>query len=147
MKSNHPDLYLELYGEVAGGTEKAEADGDDKEENKESEEPKPKKKGVKFAADPDKVGLITCYKLKRGSKKTICQITGMEYYTKDLKSVASKFSKKFSCGAGHALDDIYGECITVQGDVEYDLWDFLNEDKELKKLNIPMEKVIWEDKG
>ena len=119
LRTNHPDLMEEIYGETndkdttkpdaaEGGD--AKADG---EETKEGEEPRPKKKGVKFAKDPEKEGLITCYKLKRGSKKTICQITGMEYYSKDLKSIASKFGKKFSCGCASATDDIYGECITI----------------------------------
>lgn len=138
LRDNHPDLFGELYGE-AGDASTAKADGAeggdakaDGEETKEGSEPKPKKKGVKFAVDPEKVGLITCYKLKRGSKKTICLVTGMEYYSKDLKHIASKFGKKFSCGCAHGTDDIYGECITIQGDVEYDLWDFLNTDKEFK---------------
>ena len=42
------------------------------------------------------------FKLKRGGKKTICVIKGFEYYTKDLKSLASKFGKKFSTGAAVA---------------------------------------------
>ena len=71
----------------------------------------------------------------------------MDYYSKDLKSIASKFGKKFSCGCAQAMDEIYGECITVQGDVEYDLWDSLNSDKELKLLKIPEHKVLWEEKG
>lgn len=123
LKDNYPDLYFEIYNvkvEGAGGkadeTEviQPKAGEEEKKEGEEGEEvKKPKKKGVKFAKDPEKEGIIQCYKLKRGSKKTVCQITGMDYYSKDLKSIASKFGKKFSCGCAQALDEIYGECITV----------------------------------
>ena len=117
LRNNHADLYFEIYGEkVEGVTAKPDVveGGDAKvvgEEVKEGEEPKPKK--VKFAKNPKNEGIITCYKLKRGGKKTICQITGLDYYSKDLKSIASKFSKKFSCGCAPATDDIYGECISI----------------------------------
>jgi translation initiation factor 1 (eIF-1/SUI1) len=40
-------------------------------------------------------------------------MTGFEHYTKDLKGLASKFGKKFSCGCNVAQDEIYGECISV----------------------------------
>jgi hypothetical protein len=77
LKNNHADLYFEIYGvrvDGAGATvdePKGETDAA-AEEGKEGEEPKPKKKGVKFARNPEKEGIITCYKLKRGSKKTVC---------------------------------------------------------------------------
>ena len=74
-------------------------------------------------------------------------MTGFEYYTKDLKGLASKFGKKFSCGCNIAQDEIYGECISVQGDVEDRLLELLETDKDLLKLEIPFEKIEFEDKG
>ena len=62
----------------------------------------------------------------------------MEYYTKDLKALAAKFGKKFCCGAAVAQDDIYGECISVQGDVEERLLDMLDTDKDFIALAIPI---------
>ena len=47
-------------------------------------------------------GIIYVYKLKRGGNKTISLIKGFEHYSKDTKSLASKFGKKFSCGAAVA---------------------------------------------
>lgn len=46
-----------------------------------------------------------------------------------------------------ASDDIYGECISIQGDVEDKLLDFLETDAFMKALNIPEKKIIFEDKG
>lgn len=120
MRNNHPDLYSEIYDEVVDKSKsvpdavEGEGDNEEKKEGEEDgEEKKPKKKGVKFAKDSAKEGIITCYKLKRGGKKTICQITGMEFYSKDLKNIASKIGKKFACGCAQADDEIYGQCITV----------------------------------
>jgi len=74
-------------------------------------------------------------------------MTGFEYYTKDLKGLASKFGKKFSCGANIANDELYGECISVQGDVEDRLIELLETDKDMQKLEIPLNKIEFEDKG
>ena len=87
------------------------------------------------------------YKLKRGGRKIICQMTGFEFYTKDLKGLASKFGKKFSCGCNVAQDDIYGECISVQGDVEDKLLELMESDKDLQELAIPFEKIKFADMG
>ena len=92
-------------------------------------------------------GVIFVYKLKRGGNKTISLIKGFEYYSKDTKSLASKFGKKFSCGSAVAQDELYGEVISVQGDIEDRLLDYLEQDKDMIALNVPPEKIIFEDKG
>jgi hypothetical protein len=65
LKDNHPDLYFEIYNiKVEGSAKpiaevieaKAGEEGKDGEEVKEDK--KPKKKGVKFAKDPEKEGII-----------------------------------------------------------------------------------------
>ena len=91
-------------------------------------------------------GQINVYKLHRG-KKVNCLISGMEYYTKDLKEIAKKFGKKFACGSSITTDELYGEVLTIQGDIEYDLLDYLEQDKAMIALNIPSEKIVFEDKG
>jgi len=144
LRSTHPALFTEIYEEEAGDMPAGDDKGDADEEDKEGEEVKPKKKSVKFGGQS---GLVKVIKLKRGGKKTVCQIIGLEAYTKDLKGLASKFGKKFSCGAAVAQDDIWGECISVQGDVEDRLLDLLETDKDLAKLEIPFEKIEFEDKG
>ena len=92
-------------------------------------------------------GKITVFKLKRGGRKIICVIKGFEHYTKDLKALASKFGKKFSTGAAVAQDEIYGECIQVQGDIEDRLLDYFEQDKDMLALNVPLEKIEFAEKG
>ena len=74
-------------------------------------------------------------------------MVGFEYYTKDMKGLASKFGKKFSCGCNVATDDILGECISIQGDVEFRLEELIETDKDIMKLEIPIEKIRYEDMG
>lgn len=94
-------------------------------------------------------GVIKIYKFHRG-KKTECKLVGFEFYTKDLKEVASKFGKKFCCGSSVLNDEKLGECINLQGDVEngdVDLWDYLEQDKFMAKLKIDTDKIEFEDMG
>lgn len=86
------------------------------------------------------------YKLKRG-KKTNSLVSGIEPYVKDLKEIAKKFGKRFACGSSVTTDEIYGEVISVQGDIEHEFLEYLMTDKDMSKLNIPKEKVVFEDKG
>ena len=78
-------------------------------------------------------------------------MTGFEYYTKDLKDLASKFGKKFCCGCNVITDEMLGECINIQGDIEMhadvDFWDYMETDKHMQKLKIDMDKIEFEDKG
>jgi density-regulated protein DRP1 len=137
-------MYQQIYGVAATKVEKEEEKKGDDEADEEAEgEAKPKKK-VKFGKE---VGVITVYKQKRGGRKTISQIVGFEHYTKDMKGLASKFGKKFSCGCNLATDDIHGDCISVQGDVEDRLLEILEQDKELAEFKIDPKKIKFIDDG
>lgn len=78
-------------------------------------------------------------------------MTGFEYYTKDLKDLASKFGKKFCCGCNVITDETLGECINIQGDIEQspdvDFWEYMESDKFMQKLKINVDKIEFEDKG
>ena len=100
LQENYPRLYKDLYGEPMEIIEK------DEEEKADGEEEVKKPKKIKKAD-----GQIHVFKLKRGGKKILSVIKGMEYYSKDLKAMSSKFGKHFSCGCNVATDDIYGEHI------------------------------------
>ena len=114
----------------------------DEEEKADGGEEVKKPKKIKKAD-----GQIHVFKLKRGGKKILSVIKGMEYYSKDLKAMSSKFGKHFSCGCNVATDDIYGEHIQVQGDIEDKLEMYLENDKDMQKLNIDLNKIMFEDKG
>ena len=138
LKEASPLVFSELYGD-------AEDDGQIEEKKGGGGGPKKVKKVVKFGKEVSE-GQVTVYKLKRG-KKTNSLVSGLEHYTKDLASCAKKFGKRFACGSSVTQDEIYGECVLIQGDVEHELQDFLKLDATLAKLNIPSEKVVFEERG
>ena len=55
--------------------------------------------------------------------------------------------KKFACGCSVSMDEVHGEVIQVQGDIEEEnrLMDFIQ--GELGAHNIPKSKVVFEGKG
>ena len=64
-----------------------------------------------------------------------------------MKGLASKFGKKFSCGCNLATDEIHGDCISVQGDVEERLLEILEQDKDLAAMKIPENLIKFVDDG
>ena len=46
-----------------------------------------------------------------------------------------------------ATDDIHGDCISVQGDVEDRLVEILEQYKDLAAFNIPIEKIKFVEDG
>jgi density-regulated protein DRP1 len=68
---------------------------------------------------------VKIYKQRRGGKKVICIIVGLETYGINLKDCAKIMGKKFACGASVAEDEKYGECIQVQGDIQVKFADFI----------------------
>ena len=81
------------------------------------------------------------YKSKRGAKKVICNITGLQSYGINLKDMAKILSKKFACSATVAVDEKYGECIQLQGDIQERFEEFVESD--LAKYGV--EKFSFED--
>jgi density-regulated protein DRP1 len=160
LEATHPVLFKQIYKveaqqtevkevkEAKEGKEGKEDDQIDSLKENEGAEPKPeKKKVVKFGKEKGIQGEIKVFKQHRGGKKVISQIVGLNHYTKDLKALAKQLGKKFSCGASVATDDQYGECVSVQGDVEERLIDLIETDKDLKLLEIPIEKITFDDTG
>lgn len=86
---------------------------------------------------------IKVYKAKRGAKKIISTVVGLQHYGVNLKDMAKIMGKKFACGACFADDDKYGECIQIQGDVAERFLDFV--DSELAKYNVPSDRVKFEE--
>ena len=152
LSDRYPQMFRDIYNEgpVPEKKEdkaKEESKGDAKADGEEGEDGEKPKKKVKFGKNKEDLGMIKVHKQKRGGRKVICQIVGMEYYTKDLKSIASKFGKKFSCGCNLATDELLGDCISVQGDIEERLLEILEQDKDLAKLEIPPEKIKFFEDG
>jgi len=111
-----------------------EADEDEKTDEKKEKKTKKNKRGGKVATkevvEDKKVVPKFCHisKNQRNKRKCITVVKGLETYNLKLKDVAKKFSKKFACSASVSNGVIKGESeIHIQGDVSFDLPDFLVE--------------------
>ena len=93
LQGAHPDLYDEIYPAVEGA---AEGDEEAKDDPNAKQARKKKAKKVAFAAEAKKVRVI---KLKRGGKKIISSIVGLEKYGCDLADTAKIFARKLGTGA------------------------------------------------
>ena len=49
---------------------------------------------------------------------------------------------RFACSSSVTTDDIYGEVITIQGDIEYDFMDYMEEDKKMQEMKVVL-KEAW----
>jgi density-regulated protein len=94
LQEAHPGLYDEIYPPVE---ENEGAEGEEtKEASSKSRKPKGPKK-VAFASDMEK--KVRVIKQKRGGKKVVSSITGLDAFGCDLAEIAKIFSKKLGTGA------------------------------------------------
>ena len=137
LADNHPALFEQIYPPV-------EEDGD--EESKDAKPKQKKKKKVGFAADAEK--KIRVIKLRRGGKKVVSSIIGLDAYGCDLEQTAKVMSKKMGAGAAAMMIE-YRELkvmgIQIQGDVSDRLEELITQD--LAQFEIPMNKIEIEDGG
>jgi len=87
-------------------------------------------------------------KLKRGGKKAISSIVGLDDFGCNLADVAKLLSRKMGSGAAAILiehKEISREGIQVQGDVTERFEDFIKND--LKQFNINIDAVTYEEGG
>ena len=134
VRDNHPDLYNQVYPEV----EVKEGEEVKADENKALQNNKKKKK-VGFGGPGHQE--VKIYKSKRGAKKVISNITGLQTYGINLKDMAKLISKKFACSATVTVDEKYGECIQLQGDIQERFEEFVESD--LAKYGV--QKFSFED--
>jgi len=117
LKENLPDLYEELTQAVEG----LSVEGEDGEKKKrQTRGGKANKLATKQKAAEKKVILST---ETRSKKKSVTIVKGLATFDIDTKKAAKLLSNKFACGASVAP----GDEIVIQGDVAYDLVDFLQE--------------------
>jgi hypothetical protein len=85
LRNTHPLLFQSIYPdeEVKEG-EPAKSGSQEEEKKEEVKQPKQKKKVGFGTANPE----VKVYKTKRGQKKTVCSIVGLEHFGVNLKDMA-----------------------------------------------------------
>jgi density-regulated protein DRP1 len=87
---------------------------------------------------------ILIKRIERNKRKYVTAIQGLENFGFDLKKLAKEFGKKFATGSSVTKIPGGGEEITVQGDLAYDIEEFVLETyKDIPEDNV---EVIEEKK-
>lgn len=115
LKDNIPDLYEELCSKVDGLSVE---DGGEKKKRQTRGG-----KANKLVKKQTSEKKIVVNRETRSKKKCVTIIKGLSTYSIDPKKAAKAFANKFSCGSSVTGTDE----IVIQGDVGYDLVEFLQE--------------------
>jgi len=145
LKAHHSDLHEKLYSEDAlsqnlstlsvKAQERAEKDAQKKAAKAEAQESREAEKRAS--------SKILIKRIERNKRKYVTCVQGLENFGFELKKVAKDFGKKFATGSSVTKIPGGGEEITVQGDVAYDIEEFILETwKEIPEDNVE----VTEDK-
>lgn len=85
--------------------------------------------------------MVIIKRVERNKRKYVTEISGLESFGLDLKKVAKDFGKKFATGSSVTKVPAGGECITVQGDLSDDIFDYLTEGPKEYSDVIPEDNV------
>jgi len=116
LRDNIPDLYEQICGKI---DDLSLEDGDGEKKKRQTRGGKANKQARKKTAEKK----IIVNRETRSKKKCVTIVKGLSTYEIDPKKAAKAFANKFSCGSSVTGDDE----IVIQGDVGYDLVDFLQE--------------------
>lgn len=87
-----------------------------------------------------KPNRITIVVAARNKKKSLTSIYGLELFGRKLDDAAKTLKKRFACGAAAIKDAQQRECVQLQGNLEYDLPEYLAEWLEIDEDLIEVEE-------
>ena len=109
LKKEDPKLFGVLY------------EGREEEVNEESKGKKKKNKNIVTYKEFSKATEVHIVKLKRGGKKMVTEIRGVDGFNLNLKDFSKKLGKKFACGNAIITDEATEEKIVqLLGDIDED---------------------------
>lgn len=109
LKKENPHLYGIVY------------EGREDEAHAENQGKKKKSKTLAKAKEITKDTEVKVLKQKRGGKKMVTTVHGLDGYGLNLKDIAKKLGKKFACGNSAIKDEESGEqIIQILGDIDED---------------------------
>ncbi|KAF2432963.1 density-regulated protein DRP1 [Tothia fuscella] len=146
LNANHSDLHAKIYSEDAvtanlstlsvKAQERAEKDAQKKAAKAETLEAREAEKRAS--------SKVLIKRIERNKRKYVTCIQGLENFGMDIKKIAKEFGKKFATGSSVTKIPGGGEEITVQGDLAYDIEEFVLETyKDIPEDNV---EVIEEKK-
>eukprot|EP00466_Bigelowiella_natans_P016930 jgi/Bigna1/90433/estExt_fgenesh1_pg.C_700067 len=115
-----------------------EGQGDDAKGESKKQKSKDRGKASKKAGKTASEKQVKIYQFQRSKRKFITAIIGLDAFGLDLKQSAKKMSKQFACSSSVVKCTPPPNEIHVQGDVKFDVADFI-----LNKLKIPKELIFF----
>ena len=113
LQAENPSLYGQIY------------EGREEETKLEAKGKKKKNKNLKKNKEITKSTQVKVVKYKRGGKKMVTEISGLDGFGLNLKDFSKKLGKKFACGNSLIKDENTGESLVqLLGDVDED--DFMH---------------------
>ncbi|KAF2400492.1 density-regulated protein DRP1 [Trichodelitschia bisporula] len=139
LQQHHPDVHGRLYsGEALAAPLTALSVKAQERAEKDAQ-----KKAAKAATAAEReaerraTARVTIKRIERNKRKYVTTIAGLETFGYDLKKIAKDFGKRFATGSSVTKVPAGGEEITVQGDLAYDIEEFVIETfKEVPEDNI-----------
>ncbi|KAG2221961.1 hypothetical protein INT45_010485 [Circinella minor] len=136
LLDNHEDVYVQLYGDVEGVTEKVakvaiEGDSTTAPEGGRSGRTFVKDKSAKLEAKLERENQkkqssrVIVKRVERTKRKSVTIVHGLEVFDVDLKKAAKMFANRFACGSSVAKNNQNQDEIVVQGDFSDDLHDLI----------------------
>eukprot|EP00249_Psilotum_nudum_P000880 c13046_g1_i1 orf=394-969(-) len=150
LLKNAPELYPELLKEAAektteqldgldiSGDKKEYITGSSSESKKEEFKTLPGGK-VKKKEKPE----VVIEKVVRNKRKCVTIVKGLDMFGIKLTDASKKFGKKFASGASVVKGVTDKEQIDVQGDIMYDIVEFITETWK----NVPEESIFFIEDG
>lgn len=109
LQKEHPSVYGVVY------------EGREEEVKEESKGKKKKNKNIPKFKEFGKDTEVHIVKLKRGGKKMVTEIRGVDGFNLNLKDFSKTLGKKFACGNSLITDEATGEkVVQLLGDVDED---------------------------
>ncbi|KAE9961537.1 hypothetical protein BLS_001819 [Venturia inaequalis] len=146
LLEHSPELHQKIYSEDAITQNLSTLSVDAQKRAEKDAQKKASKAAAAESREAEKraSSKVLIKRIERNKRKYVTCVQGLENFNYELKKISKDFGKKFACGSSVTKIPGGGEEITVQGDVAYDIEEWMIDTmKEIPEDNI---EVIEEKK-
>ncbi|KAK5131918.1 hypothetical protein LTR08_000506 [Meristemomyces frigidus] len=151
LSTHHPRLHAQIYDPNAAAASLSTLSVDAQKRAEKDAHKKALKATAAEAKEAERLASskIIIKRVERNKRKYVTEISGLEAFGLDLKTVAKTFGKKFATGSSvtKAAGGV-GEEITVQGDVSEEVVEWLGENhEEIPERNVEVVEAKKKKEG
>ncbi|KAF2718798.1 density-regulated protein DRP1 [Polychaeton citri CBS 116435] len=129
LEAAHPDVHNRLYNPDNLNENLSALSVDAQKRAEKDAQRKAAKASAAEARESEKraTSKIIIKRVERNKRKFVTEVSGLEQFGLELKKVAKEFGKKFATGSSVTKAPGGGEEITVQGDLAFEVEEWLRE--------------------